>query len=94
MPIAPMLRRMDSYTSALRNLESRLAMALDAATQAEHDLNSIRMKAGLAPIKAFHLSAAVVEAKVGPKGGVRLSAQDIVNAGRYARGEAPLRIVK
>jgi hypothetical protein len=90
-----MLRRMDSYTQALRNLESRLAMALDSAQQAEHDLNSVRLRAGLPPLKFFHLSAAVVvEAKAGPKtGGVRLSAEQIVNAGRAARNEAPLRIV-
>ena len=86
-----MLRRMDSYTQALRNLESRLALALNSATQAEHDLNAVRMQAGLPPHKWFHLSAAVVaEAPVGPKtGGVRLSAEQIVNAGRAARGRNP-----
>jgi hypothetical protein len=86
---------MDSLTSALRNLESRLAMALGSATQAESDLNAVRLQAGLPPYKFFHLSAAVaVETKAGPKiGGVRLSAEQIVNAGRAARNEAPLRIV-
>ena len=85
-----MLSCMDSYTSALRNLESRLAMALNAAEQAESDLNVVRLRAGLAPLKTFHLSAAVVVGP-GPKGGVRLSALDIVNAGRTARGQTPLR---
>jgi hypothetical protein len=86
---------MDSITQALRNLESRLAMALNAAEQAESDLNVVRLKAGLAPFKAFHLSAAVVVSDgPGPKGGVRLSAIDIVNAGRDARGQAPLRSIE
>jgi hypothetical protein len=91
-----MLRRMDSLTSALRNLESRLSLALNAAQQAESDLNRVRLQAGLPPYKWFHLSAAVaVEARAGPKtGGVRLSAEQIVNAGRAARNEAPLRIVE
>ena len=87
---------MDSYTSALRNLESRLAMALDAATQAEHDLNQIRLQAGLPPIKFFHLSAAIAEEpRVGPRGAVRLSAQDqdetvnmILDSASVARGQA------
>jgi hypothetical protein len=81
---------MDSYTSALRNLESRLAMALGAAQQAEGDLNSIRLKAGLPPIKYFHLSAAVVEeTKIGAKGGgVTQNAADMMrDAGRVRRGE-------
>jgi hypothetical protein len=42
---------MDSYTQALHNLESRLAMALDSARQAQDDLNAIRMRAGLGPIQ-------------------------------------------
>jgi hypothetical protein len=73
---------MDSITSALRNLESRLSLALDNAQQAEHDLNRVRLQAGLPPYKFFHLSAAALpSAPVGPKGGTRLSAEDIVNAG-------------
>jgi hypothetical protein len=91
-----MLRRMDSLTSALRNLESRLALALDSAQQAEHDLNSVRLRAGLPPHKWFHLSAAVAPApQVGPKAAVRLSAEDstatsemLVEAGMVRRGEA------
>jgi hypothetical protein len=90
-----MLRRMDSYTQALRNLESRLAMALDSAQEAEHDLNSVRLRAGLPPIKYFHLSAAVaVEAKAGPRGVVKLSDQDgdetvnlMLDSARVRRGE-------
>jgi hypothetical protein len=81
---------MDSYTSALRNLESRLAMALGAARQAEGDLNSIRLKAGLPPIKYFHLSAAVAEEpRLGPKGGAVTpnAAQMMQDAGRVRRGE-------
>ena len=43
-------------------------LALNAAQQAERDLNTIRLQAGLPPHKYFHLSAAVVEeTKVGPK---------------------------
>jgi hypothetical protein len=85
-----MLRRMDSLTSALRNLESRLAMSLESARQAEHDYNAVRLQAGLPPIKYFHLSAAVVvEAKAGPKtGGVRLSTEEILDAAMVARGQA------
>jgi hypothetical protein len=87
---------MDSISSALKNLESRLSLALNAATQAEHDLNSVRLQAGLPPYKFFHLSAAVVaESRTGPRGAVKLSDQDqdetanmIVDAGRVARGQA------
>jgi hypothetical protein len=87
---------MDSYTSALRNLESRLAMALNAATQAEHDLNSVRLRGGLPPHKYFHLSAAIAEEpRVGPRAVVKLSAQEssatsemLVEAGMVRRGEA------
>lgn len=87
---------MDSYTSALRNLESRLAMALGAAQQAEGDLNSIRLKAGLPPIKYFHLSAAIAEEpRVGPRGVVKLSDQEssaasemMIEAAMVARGQA------
>jgi hypothetical protein len=85
-----MLRRMDSLTSALRNLESRLAMALDSATQAEHDLNRVRLQCGLPPQKYFHLSAAVpVEPRTGPKGGgVKQNAADMMrDAARVRRGE-------
>jgi hypothetical protein len=82
---------MDSLTSALRNLESRLSMALDNAAQAESDLNRIRMQAGLPPYKFFHLSVAIaaVEAKAGPKtGGVMQNAADMMrDAGRVRRGE-------
>jgi hypothetical protein len=86
---------MDSITSALRNLESRLSMALDNATQAESDLNAVRLQAGLPPYKFFHLSAAVaVEAKAGPRAVVKLSDQDgdetvnlMLDAGRVRRGE-------
>jgi hypothetical protein len=78
--------------TALRNLESRLAMALDNATQAEHDLNRIRLLAGLPPHKYFHLSAAVVvETQVGPKAGASRTtlgaAEMMVDAGRVRRGE-------
>jgi hypothetical protein len=91
-----MLRRMDSLTSALRNLESRLALALDSAEQAEHDLNAIRMRAGLPPYKFFHLSAAIVpEPKTGPRGVVKLSPQEssaaaemMILGGMVNRGEA------
>jgi hypothetical protein len=85
---------MDSITSALRNLESRLALALDSAAQAQADLNAVRMRAGMGPIQYFHLSAAIAETKVGAKGGTRLTAEQIVNAGRFTRNEAPLRLVK
>ena len=81
---------MDSYTSALRNLESRLALALSAAQQAESDLNTIRLRAGLPPHKFFHLSAAVVEeTKVGPKSaGVTPNAAEMMrDAARVRRGE-------
>jgi hypothetical protein len=87
---------MDSLTSALRNLESRLALALDSAQQAEHDLNRVRLQCGLPPQKYFHLSAAVpVEPRTGPRGVVKLSAQEssatsemLVEAGMVRRGEA------
>ena len=36
-------------SSALKNLETRLNMAVDAAVQAERDLNAARAKAGLPP---------------------------------------------
>ena len=79
-----------NYNSQIHTLERSLAMALGAAAQAEHDLNSVRLRAGLPPYKYFHLSAAVVpEAKVGPKtGGVRLSSETWVEAAMVARGEA------
>jgi hypothetical protein len=76
--------------TALRNLESRLAMALDNATQAEHDLNRIRLLAGLPPHKYFHLSAAVItETQVGPKASrTTPGAADMMrDAGRVRRGE-------
>jgi hypothetical protein len=87
---------MDSISSALKNLESRLSLALNAATQAEHDLNSVRLQAGLPPIKYFHLSAAVaVEPKTGPRGVVKLSADEreetselIILSGMVRRGQA------
>jgi hypothetical protein len=81
---------MDSIKSALRNLESRLVMALDNAAQAESDLNRVRLQVGLPPYKFFHLSAAIaVEAKAGPKtGGVMQNAADMMrDAGRVRRGE-------
>jgi hypothetical protein len=87
---------MDSYAQALRNLESRLAMALNSATQAEHDLNTVRLRAGLPPIQYFHLSAAVAqETNVGPKGGAKRSVEDadddvvnlMLDASRFRRGE-------
>jgi hypothetical protein len=81
---------MDSIKSALRNLESRLAMALDNAAQSENDLNRVRLQAGLPPYKFFHLSAAIAaEAKAGPKtGGVMQNAADMMrDAGRVRRGE-------
>jgi hypothetical protein len=81
---------MDSIKSALRNLESRLSMALDNAAQAESDLNRVRLQAGLPPIKYFHLSAAVVEEpRPGPKGGgvTPNAAQMMQDAGRVRRGE-------
>jgi hypothetical protein len=87
---------MDSITSALRNLESRLSLALDNAAQAENDLNRVRLQAGLPPYKWFHLSAAIaVEAKAGPRAVVKLSAVEqtatadlIVLSGMVARGQA------
>jgi hypothetical protein len=79
-----------NYDTQLHNLERALAMALGAAQQAEGDLNSIRLKAGLPPIKYFHLSAAVAEeTKVGPKGGgvTPNAAAMMMDAGRVRRGE-------
>ena len=68
---------MDSITSALKNLESRLSLALNAATQAEHDLNQVRLRAGLPPYKFFHLSAAVAEeTPTGPRAAVKLSTNE------------------
>jgi hypothetical protein len=80
---------MDSITSALRNLESRLSMALDNAQQAETDLNRVRLQCGLSPIQYFHLSAAIpVEVRARPKtGGVSLTPEMMVDAGRVRRGE-------
>jgi len=81
---------MDSINSALKNLESRLSLALNAAQQAEGDLTSIRLKAGLPPIKYFHLSAAVVEEpRPVPKGGgvTPNAAEMMLDAGRVRRGE-------
>jgi hypothetical protein len=73
-----MLAHMASnYDTQLHNLERSLAMALDAAVQSETDLNRVRLQAGLPPIKYFHLSAAIVPApKTGPRGAVRLSADE------------------
>jgi hypothetical protein len=86
-----MLARMaDNYDTQLRNLWRSLAMALDAAAQANNDYNAVRMKAGMAPFQAFHLSAAVpVEPGTGPKtGGVRFSADEFLDAAAVARGQA------
>jgi hypothetical protein len=62
--------------SSLKNLEVRLTMSIDAAMQAEADLNILRSKAGMEPAeKRFFLAAeariavreAVAEAKAGTK---------------------------
>ncbi|HZZ23225.1 MAG TPA: hypothetical protein VFE60_11910 [Roseiarcus sp.] len=47
----------DSSVSAasLRNLGARLNTAIDAVIQAESDLNAIRRKASMEPVKAFYL---------------------------------------
>jgi hypothetical protein len=81
---------------ALRNLESRLATALNNAQAAQDDLNRVRMLGSLPPIQYFHLSAAVApEAPTGPRAAVRLSAHEqettsefIVLSGVVRRGEA------
>ena len=86
----------DNYDTQLRNLWRSLAMALDAADQAQNDYNSIRLKAGMAPFQAFHLSAAVpVEPRPGPRAVVRLSAVEreetselIILSGMVRRGQA------
>ena len=85
-----MLRHDNSnYDSQLRNLWRSLAMALNAAQQAQDDYNAVRMKAGMGPFQAFHLSASIpVETKVGPKTGVRLSTEEILDAVAVARGQA------
>jgi hypothetical protein len=85
----------NNYDTQLGNLWRSLAMALNAADQAQNDYNAVRMRAGLPPFQAFHLSAAMaVEARVGPKGDVRLSAAQrddvvamILDSSRFAKGE-------
>jgi hypothetical protein len=47
-----MLARMDDLPASLRNLEIRLSMAVEAAAQAQDDLNLARQKAGLAPVSS------------------------------------------
>jgi hypothetical protein len=65
------------YDTQLGNLERSLAMALNATQQAQDDLNSIRMRAGLPPIEYFRLTAAVAqETPTGPKGGAKRSVED------------------
>jgi hypothetical protein len=86
----------NNYDTQLGNLWRSLAMALNAADQAQNDYNAIRMKAGMAPFQAFHLSAAVaVEPKTGPRGVVKLSPQEsseaaemMILGGMVNRGEA------
>ena len=78
----------NNYDTQLTNLWRSLAMALNAADQAQNDYNAVRMKAGLPPFQAFHLSASIpVEPRAGPKIGVRLSTDQILDAARFARGE-------
>jgi hypothetical protein len=70
-------RTANNYDTQLGNLWRSLAMALNAADQAQNDYNVVRMKARLAPFQAFHLSASIpVEPKTGPRGVVKLSAQE------------------
>jgi hypothetical protein len=94
---APMPARMaNNYDTQLGNLWRSLAMALNAAQQAQDDYNVIRMKAGLPPFQAFRLSAAMpVEARPGPRPVVRLSAEEssaaaemMILGGMVNRGEA------
>jgi hypothetical protein len=79
----------DNLASQLRNLEQRLAMAIDNAKQAESDLNRVRLLAGLEPIpaRAARLKEEYRWSGVA-EGSAAAASQMIVDAAARARGEA------